>query len=315
MGYVLGSLEPGGNKYFYTGEWQIPDDWLTLPRAPDGNKAYFIIDTYYVQGFFLHVSMVAIDEDDGISEDVTVIIDWGDGTSSQKTFSQGEKSGRWDPEHTYTAGTGTEISDGTEQYEIIVTAVRTDIARIGVGVSRNLGAFNDDVLQVAIGENIRSRTKDGFGALRDKPRLKVAYLTNPEQFADWNYADGDYFFEDSSLVQFIHTFDITEIPQYAFYRCFGGVVSSLDLSKVKTVGDWAFAYCVLANQILRMPALKTADEYAFFAIKNLREFIAPNLASIGAYAFTGCEILQKVEKASDCVIGDSAFDRCVNYIQ
>ncbi len=317
MGYVLGSNAKGsrGNKYFYTGEWQIPDDWLTLPRAPDSNKAYFIIDTYYEQDFMLHVSMVAIDEYYGISENVTVTIDWGDGTSSQKTFLRGEKSNRWDPEHIYTVGTGTEISDGTEQYEIIVTAGRTDIARIGVGVSNNLGHFEDDVLQVAIGENIRSRTKDNFGALREKPRLKVAYLTNPEQFGDWNYVDGDYFFEDFALVQFIHPFDITKIPRYAFYKCYGGVANNLDLSKVTTVGSWAFAYCTLTNQILQMPALITAGEYAFFAIKNLREFIAPKLASIGAHAFGGCSILQKVEKASDCVIGDNAFGSCVNYIQ
>ena len=309
MGYVLGSSERGGDgKYFYTGEWQIPDDWLTLPRAPDSNKAYFIIDTYPSQDFWLHVSMVAIDE--VLSEDVTVTVDWGDGTSSQKTFLQGETSNRWDPEHIYTVGTGTKISDGTEQYEIIVTAERTDIAKIGVGVGSD-----ESVLQVAIGENIRSKTKDNLGALREKWRLKVAYLTNPEQFGDWNYTDGDYFFEDFSLVQFIHPFDITEIPRYAFYGCYGGVVSNLDLSKVTTVGSWAFAYCILTNQILQMPALITAGESAFFVIRNLREFIAPNLASIGASAFLGCSILQKVEKASDCVIGDRAFDSCVNYIQ
>lgn len=88
---------------------------------------------------------------------------------------------------------------------------------------------------------------------------------------------------------------ITEIPQYAFAGCI--TLESLDLSKVVTVGDYAFIESALTAADLS--AAETIGEYAFVSNKLLNDLtLNPNGVTIGEGAFSYCETLPAVKNFS-----------------
>ncbi len=98
---------------------------------------------------------------------------------------------------------------------------------------------------------------------------------------------------------------ITQIPQYAFAGCIS--LKELDLSKVVTVGDYAFNETAL--QQLDLSAAESVGEYAFVygdSLLSVKLNSAGTNLSEGAFAY--CEKLTQVENLSASEkIGDYAF--------
>jgi len=294
--------------------WTMPDDWITLPSTLDANKIYMVVDTHYTSTISIQVYYYYKLEQP-TSEPTVIGIDWGDGNTSQLTvetnYTPLENASIWTFSHTYTAGTGKTISDGTEQF-LITISEPAGINNFWIGTASGNSNTKLSILEIGLGDNCINGGFYGTASFMSSTayaaRLRVAHLTNTRQFTD------NLFNRSYALSKFICDCDITNIPNYAFYECYGGAAKNLDLSKVVSVGQYAFGYLPTAA-VLNMPALESLANGALARMTNLRELNAPNLTSIGDYAFYADYNLTKVVYASGCTIGSGAFDDCVNYIQ
>lgn len=147
------------------------------------------------------------------------------------------------------------------------------------------------------------------------------------------------FANDSKLKKVVWGDNLSSIQNMAFYKCtmlanvefkgtntmiyegafaFCSSLSSLDLSKVQSVGNYVFQYCSGIYQIELGTQMKTIGNGAFQYCSNLRNIYIPeNVNSIGDGAFnhTGIESVtfqESVNNSTNLTLGIDMFHTCTN---
>ena len=180
-----------------------------------------------------------------------------------------------------------------------------NLKTIDLSAAKSIGdyAFSGDVYYVCLDDsmNIAAITTDGhYRYTYHAPKLTEVNLAAAESV-------GEYAFTYCRDLKTVTLNDkITELPQYCFSGCIA--LETIDLSKVVTIGDYAF----LEDQALTSVDLSSAEsvgEYAFLyctALTNAK--LNPNGTDINEAAFSYCEALAKVENLNACKnIGNYAF--------
>ena len=100
---------------------------------------------------------------------------------------------------------------------------------------------------------------------------------------------------------------VTEIKDYAFYKCYN--LESIDLSKVKKIGRYAFSETNLKS--VDMPICEEIEENAFENCYSLQEVKMPAIKIIHYSAFASCYSLYQIELPNTVeIIDSSAFYNC-----
>ncbi|MBQ7251141.1 MAG: leucine-rich repeat protein [Kiritimatiellae bacterium] len=164
----------------------------------------------------------------------------------------------------------------------------------------------------------------------------MAFLGAPESLAEtatvngvtWTYTvsggkasiDGDYGYTPAvpswctgtiSIPSKLGGYPVTEIGDYAFYRC-GGLKSVTIPNSVTNIGTYAFSKCNNLTQITIPNSVKGIGSHAFYECEYLTQITIPNsIRSIGDGAFNGCKGLRKITIPNSVVnIGSGTFALC-----
>ena len=178
------------------------------------------------------------------------------------------------------------------------------LKEIDLSAAKNIGdyAFSGDVYYVCYDENMQFAavsTEGTYLYTYHAPALETVALTAAESV-------GEHAFSYCRQLTNVTLNDtITEIKPYAFAGCI--VLDQLDLSKIVTVGEYAFIESALVSADLS--AVETIGEYAFVSNKALTEItMNTNGVRIDEGAFSECNALTTVKNMAGIrELGDYAF--------
>ena len=107
-------------------------------------------------------------------------------------------------------------------------------------------------------------------------------------------------------------YDVTGIGEQAFHTCY--MLTSLEMpASIKSIGDWAFAYCEYLKDLKISSDLVNIGYYAFFNCTALTEMALPSsVATIEDAAFEDCENLDLTidNSAENVTVGSDVFKGC-----
>ena len=180
----------------------------------------------------------------------------------------------------------------------------TELKDIDLSTAKKIGdyAFSGDVYYVCYDENMAFAAVSAEGTYLytyHAPALESVALTAVESV-------GEHAFSYCRQLKDVTLNDtITELPQYAFAGCIS--LETMDLSKIVTVGDYAFIESALTAADLS--AAETIGEYAFVSNKQLSELtLNPAGVEIAEGAFSECASLPAVKNMAGIrSAGDYAF--------
>jgi len=163
-------------------------------------------------------------------------------------------------------------------------------------------AFSGDVYYICYDENmsVAAASPDGFYMYTyHAPKLQQADLSSV------TFVGKNAFSYCRDMTQVVLGESLTEISEYAFAGCIA--LKDIDLSKVVTIGDYAFLENALTTADLS--AAETIGQYAFVSCKDLTSIrLNPNGVDMGEGAFSYCETLTDViNMASARNLGSYAF--------
>ena len=148
-------------------------------------------------------------------------------------------------------------------------------------------AFSGDVYYICLDDSMAYAAVSSEGKYMysyHAPQLERVELVAAESIGEYAFA---YCRELKEVV--LHE-GITEIPAYCFAGC--GSLETIDLSKVVTVGDYAF----IENYALTgvdLSAAESVGEYAFVYCETLTDLIlSENGTDLGEGAFSYCQVLE-----------------------
>lgn len=198
-----------------------------------------------------------------------------------------------------------------------------------VGWKNQLGAQNEYFEDMTDEEYNKLSEEDKFNVDQIKMVINNTWLASPTEITikEGTVGIADYAFYHL-YTQTIKGLDtLVEgtgkpiiIGEGAFYRCTNLDGVSLN-SSLKSIPDFLFYMCENLSSITLPSELKSIGRSAFFDCKRLAEINftqAPELKTIGDYAFSGCLNLQSPvfhltgRKGSIETIGDYAFSGCKN---
>ncbi len=181
----------------------------------------------------------------------------------------------------------------------------TALAEIDLSKAVSIGdyAFSGDEYYICLDEGM------AYAAVSSEGEYMTTIHATALTRADLSSATsvGEYAFAMcQSLSEVILNENITEIPQYAFASC--PVLTTVDLSKVQTIGDYAFQETETLTYV-DLSAATSLGEYAFVNGKALTSVkLNPEGTDMQEGVFAYCEALTAVENlAAAKNIGDYAF--------
>ena len=109
------------------------------------------------------------------------------------------------------------------------------------------------------------------------------------------YGKADNLYLNGKLVtDLIIPDDITEVKDYAFYRC-SGLTSVTIPESVTSIGNYAFSGCSGLTSVTILEGVTSIGDSAFSGCSGLTSVTIPqSMASIGGYAFDECDNLNAV---------------------
>lgn len=164
-------------------------------------------------------------------------------------------------------------------------------------------AFSGDEYYICLDENMLYAAVSSAGVYMTtvhSTSLTFADLSNAQSIGEYAFAICD------DLTQVILNENITDIPQYAFASCKN--LSSIDLSKVQTIGQYAFQE-IEALGTVDLSSATSIGKYAFVNNGNLTGVVLnPEGTDTDEGSFAYCKSLTQVVNL-ECArnIGDYAF--------
>ena len=178
------------------------------------------------------------------------------------------------------------------------------LKEIDLSAAKKIGdyAFSGDVYYVCYDENMQMAAATAEGSYLytyHAPAIETVDLAAAESV-------GEHAFSYCRQLKSVKLNDsITEITPYAFAGCIA--LEEIDLSKIVTIGDYAFIESALVSADLG--AVETIGEYAFVSNKALTDItMNANGVQIAEGAFSECNALKTVnDMAGIRSVGDYAF--------
>ena len=180
----------------------------------------------------------------------------------------------------------------------------SSLKEIDLSAAKKIGdyAFSGDVYYVCYDENMQ------FAAVSSEGTYLYTYHAPVLETVDLSAAEsvGEHAFSYCrDLKQVTLNESITEIAPYAFAGCI--VLDEIDLSKIVTVGEYAFIESALVSA--NLSAVETIGEYAFVSNKALTEItMSSNGVQLDEGVFSECNALTTVNNMAGIrEVGDYAF--------
>ena len=145
---------------------------------------------------------------------------------------------------------------------------------------------------------------------------EVSTNSDSSTFGDFTYTEEngsvtitEYTGSDASIVipSKINNMNVTAIGPHAFQE--KGLKKVTIPNSVTSIGNYAFARCVLLEEVIIPNSVTSIGNAAFFGCNHLKKVTIPNsVTSIGDSAFFNCQLLSTIVIPSSVTsIGDSAF--------
>lgn len=254
--------------------------WRSLPDPTSSQVIYVVdaksTDTTKTQNDFIYLDMVGYDGD---LKTPTWLIDWGDGTTTQVIS---ESSAQ----HIY-ASLG----------RYVITCTALDKYK-GTVYSGSYSSHND-LLAVKYGSDTDCYV-GGNQTYWQTQSLKFFKHLGDSVFRN-------YYFENCYWLKAVELANpLTDVPQSMFLSCYA--LKKIDLSKVVTVGQYAFEYSGLEK--VDMPLCTDIGQSGFNSCLALKKISAPLCTTVGSSAFYQDYSLISAEFADGCTFDANAFLNC-----
>ena len=109
----------------------------------------------------------------------------------------------------------------------------------------------------------------------------------------------------------VKVLDSKYILNIAGYKFYGSSLTTIDLPKCTSIGDYAFSNCTSLTTI-DLPECTFINSYAFSDCTSLTTVNLPECYSIGSNAFSSCTSLTTIDLPKCTSIGSNAFENCTN---
>lgn len=313
LGYVVGKNRSGGDTD--DDKWVYPADWIQM-TPPESNQYIAVIST-------AESATVRVGTQYNISANLgdMMLIDWGDGSTDSIDLYSGTLK-----DHTYIAGQGTIIANGTEQFKITVTMPSACLATHGVVAWNPASSYC--AMAMAYGADVKMWETTYVNNVQSLHQIQL-----PKNFVPFEGADLPNLQGHRALKKIITPVPITTLPDFFLHGNYS--LDTFDLSAVQTIGKYALSGC---NRLLKatvtLPQAQTIADYGLYNCTCITRIIAPLLASVGSnalatnyslrlinapllanvgsYAMQYDESLTEFIYANGCTFGASAYDNCPN---
>ena len=125
----------------------------------------------------------------------------------------------------------------------------------------------------------------------------------------YTHNDNIYHFHTyQSTLNTIDLSSVTEIGDYAFYRC--NSIKSIDAPRVTKIGEGAFSSCN-ALQTINILKADTIGNNAFYGCSKIKQVNLPKVAFLGSSAFYNCTSVKDIELSDKLTaLGENSFYGC-----
>lgn len=267
VGLMIGKkkIKGGGSGGSTEKKWEYPKEWLPLPD-PAGNEVYMLIMFSKNPSANREIE-IAVKPD----ADSSLDIDWGDGEVYSGT-------GFGSLTHSYTWGSGTQLSENTEMYLIKVSVSGLIKFRCVYGACA----------AISLGDSSYVDTNTTF--IQGSPNILeyIRFTGDPTNWENSPYTSGFASCYALARVDFDFTRKVKKLPPYSFASNFSLTYPNLpDLSEVTECGKECFSSLYGLTK-LSLPKLKTAGDNCFCYSYNMLEIDLSQLVS--------CYFTSKVSK-------------------
>lgn len=122
---------------------------------------------------------------------------------------------------------------------------------------------------------------------------------------------GNWFQGNTTITQFdelVYFTQVKSIANNAFASC--SALTTINISNVTSIGYRVFIDCKVLTGDFEMLNLTGGIGVNAFQNTKIKSFIAPNMTTIGNYAFSGCKDLERIDISGATTIGNFAFNGC-----
>lgn len=160
----------------------------------------------------------------------------------------------------------------------------------------------------------------GNAAFYECSGLTSVYITDIDAWCKITFSDCDsnplynahhLFLNEKEITDLVIPNSVKSIGDYAFYYCIG-LKSVIIQGGVTSIGNYAFSWCGGMTSVIIQNGVASIGHDAFYACSGLTSISIPNsIVTIGRYAFSGCINLISANIPGNVTsIGNNTFYEC-----
>lgn len=160
------------------------------------------------------------------------------------------------------------------------------------------------LVSVEIRGNVSTIGKNAFAGCKKLEEIKIDANTSVKEILDSAFKDC------TKITSFDVTSGCTKIESSAFQGC--SSLADVNVRNVKSIGDFAFAYCDSLVSFTVPNSATALGEWVFFNCTSLASVVLPaELTKVPAHLFHGCTALAEINVPESVTeIGEYAFSEC-----
>lgn len=181
---------------------------------------------------------------------------------------------------------------------VLLAVVDTSLTSIEIPATVNkiydYAFANSSITSIVIPENVKGI---GIGAFKDSDLASIQIKSNITEIKDETFYGTD-------LVSISLPSSVTKIGAYAFAKTW---ISSIDLSNIQSVGNYAFSDCMQLANVTITEGLNSLGDYVFTNCSRLETITLPAVKSMGMGVFAKSGVKTVVFGDNATTIGEYTF--------